>query len=371
VRSATNEAEDSLRQWKGLLWAVVAGIPFVNVFSGCTFPADHTFHPGDVPRTSALFCDIEATRRCSTEDERRFGIDVAAPFEDGFWVGKASNVGLDYSSVALAACGGQPQAVFYRHAFPDGSPVCVNPNTVPSLAYPSANIACQAWCDTLGLIDTDGNKYRCQDIAWRSNGVPFAAAMPGACTDAGTLRADFDDPRKGPTTPVVWPLATAVGVTVSGSNLTKNVDTGWGSEGLAFASGAISAQHLDSGDGAVMVTVAESDSLRIFGLGNGTGSTTIEDIEYGFLMTAKGTLLVFERGVRQGPPMTVAGSYGPGDELEVAIQGGVVVYKQWRKNFIPHTVVLFTSSQAPTYPLVVETAFNFNGATIKNAAVSF
>ena len=357
---ATNDSGEPLNRLSCILLAALAVIPFVQLLPGCTFDPQPAigFEEGDPPLTSGIFCDIEVDRRrCATANDIMVGIDLSKPFEEGFFVNKSSRIGLIHSYEALVECGG-PAAVVFQDPFPNGTSVCMNPATVPG-TYATTDDACQAWCFEQDFTDADGNALRCGDAARRSNGVPDASAFPNACTPAGALRADFQDPRKiRPVTPVAW--TAAVGVTVSGSDLTKTAGMGWGSADPAFSAGAISAQRLNSGDGAVLITASETSSLRIFGLGNGNASASFEDLEYGLLLTQAGTLIVIESGaVRQ-----TVGAYATGDTLEVAVQNGLVVYKK-------NNVLLFTSTVPPTYPLLVDAALNFTGATITVARVTF
>src|SRR6185436_10369249 len=128
---------------------------------------------GEMPPQSALlFCNVEANRYCATEVEQAMGIDVARQNEEGFWVKppKSSMYGLDYSPQALAACGGQPQAVVFTGPFPDGSAVCRPAEEGLQVGY-DANAVCQEWCAGQGWIDAEGNAYVCEAIAWQASGA--------------------------------------------------------------------------------------------------------------------------------------------------------------------------------------------------------
>jgi hypothetical protein len=329
---------------KSLLLTLLMALPFVHLLSGCGFSV-----PGG-PRTSAIFCDVEADRRCATPVEIATGIDITRPFEDGFWVGKASVTGLDYSAEALAACGG-PRAVVFKAPFPEGNSACFNPVDFPA-TYATVNDACKAWCATQHWVDGDGNAFRCDDIAWQSNGAatPFA----GACDDAGNLRADFQDPRHvRMNVPVVW--TAVVGASANGNNLTKTDVDAWGN------AGAVSTHELTSGDGWVLITASETTDKRAFGLGNGTANNSFADIEFGLVLDVSGNLIVSEAGtLRTG----FVGTYAPGDLLSVHVSGGVVTYRK-------SNVVLYTSTVAPTYPLRAAAALFHTGATLNNARVTF
>ena len=149
--------------------------------------------------------------------------------------------------------------------------------------------------------------------------------------------------------PVVW---TALeGVSASGNSLTKTSASG-------VNSGAISVQQLPSGDGYVEVTASETSSYRMFGFSKGNTDSSYQDIDFG-LDLAPGMIYVFEKGVNKGN----FGSYATGDRLRVAVVGGVVRYSR-------NGAVFYTSTEAPTYPLLVDTWLYHLGATLNNAVIA-
>jgi hypothetical protein len=351
--------DPTLSKLKGFLLTLLGAAPLLLLFPGCDFTPPDPGPPGPPPPpplsgTTALFCDIETTRRCPTAADLRDGIPISEPFREGFWIPRSSEIGLDYSSEAMAACNGQPQAIVYLDAFPNGSPVCVSPDVV-SPSYPSVRRNCIEWCNSLGLLDGNG----CGST-FPSNGAGHP--IPGACSEAGTLRGDFKDPRT-PTTPVDW--TSLEGTSFSRDVLKKTTSSdAWGD------SGAESAQQLVSGDGSVLVAASDTLTFRIFGLGrapsaaNPTDDETnsFDDIDFGLLLTNTGTLLVFESG---GPPMGIAvGTYAAGDVLEVGVFRGRVEY---RKN----ATFLHRSTAAPVFPLRVEAALFNQSATLTGARASF
>src|SRR6266536_3697186 len=158
-------------------------------------------------------------------------------------------------------------------------------------------------------------------------------------------------PSSGVTEPAVW--SNAVGVSPSGNNLTKTATTGWGNAGAA------STRALALGDGYVEFTASETNTARMCGLSNGDSNQDWQDIDFGMYPVGDGGLHVYEGGIYRG----VIGSYAAGDRLRVAVEGGVVKY---RKN----GVLLYTSTVAPTYPLLVDTAIYSNGGTLNNVVIS-
>ena len=69
--------------------------------------------------------------------------------------------------------------------------------------------------------------------------------------------------------------------------------------------------------------------------------------------------MVFENGVYRGQ----FGAYAAGDELRVSVGAGVVRY--WFKS-----VLVYTSSQAPAFPLRVDTSLYSTGATVQDASLA-
>ena len=151
--------------------------------------------------------------------------------------------------------------------------------------------------------------------------------------------------------PVTW--TNAVGISVSGNNLTKTAADGWGN------AGASSTQSIASGDGYVETTISETNKYRMVGLSNGDSHQNYDDIDFALYPAVGGTLYIYEGGVSKG----TFGTYATGDVLRVAVEGGVVKY---RKN----GTLLYTSTVSPTYPLLVDTALYTNGSTISNVVIS-
>ena len=149
---------------------------------------------------------------------------------------------------------------------------------------------------------------------------------------------------------VTW--TNAVGVSVNGNNLTKTTADNWAN------SGASSSQAIVSGDGYVEVTATETNTFRMVGLSNGDSNQDYTDIDFAVYL-ASGSLCIYEAGINRGCVSTFA----TGNVIRVAVEGGVVKYKE-------NGTVIYTSSVTPTYPLLVDTALWNNGSTINNAVIS-
>jgi hypothetical protein len=144
-----------------------------------------------------------------------------------------------------------------------------------------------------------------------------------------------------------------LGVAISGNSLTKTAAEGWDNAGAA------STQAIVSGDGYVEFTASETSSYRMCGLSQGDANQSYTDIDFAMYPTANSHVYVYEGGVYRGD----FGTYATGDLLRVAVEGGVVKYKK-------NGTVFYTSSVAPSYPLLVDTSLYTAGSTISNVVIS-
>jgi hypothetical protein len=141
-------------------------------------------------------------------------------------------------------------------------------------------------------------------------------------------------------------------VTITGSSLTKTAGTAWGN------AGAISTQQIASGDGYVQFTASETTTYRMLGFSNGNSNASYQDIDFAVYLNL-GQLQVYEAGALKGS----FGSYATGSTLRVALVGGVVKYSK-------NGVVFYSSTKAPVYPLLVDTALYTTGASLSSAVIS-
>ena len=144
---------------------------------------------------------------------------------------------------------------------------------------------------------------------------------------------------------VIW--RAAVGVTVSGNDLTKTAAAGWGN------AGAVSVQTIESngfvefsGNGTVMA-----------GLSKGNTDQTYQDIDFAIYL-AGSTVRVYEYGVSRGS----FGSYVSSDKFRVEVAGSVVRY---RKN----GVVFYTSLLPASFPLLFDCSLNTTGLNLVDARI--
>ncbi|HKG46248.1 MAG TPA: hypothetical protein VKB02_05950, partial [Pyrinomonadaceae bacterium] len=173
------------------------------------------------------------------------------------------------------------------------------------------------------------------------NGQLLVTAEPGAAT----------------TENVVW--TNIMGVSASGNTLTKTGAAGWNA-------GAVSTQTINSGDGYVEFTASETNLARMCGLGNGDSGQNYTDIEYAIQLTASdGTngVWIFESGTLRGN----FGTYAAGDKFRVAVASGVVKY--YKISGVNQTL-LYTSTIAPAYPLLVDTSLYSTSSTLTTVVIS-
>jgi len=152
---------------------------------------------------------------------------------------------------------------------------------------------------------------------------------------------------------VVWTNVSGT-IQVGGNNLTKvSGTTSW------YDAGAVSTQTIAAGDGYVEFTPGQTTTWRMCGLGKGDTGAYFDDIEYAFFMDGGANLAVYESGTYRGN----FGPYAASDRLRVAVEGGIVKYYR-------NGVLLYTSTVAPQYPLLVDTSLNTVWSYISNVVIS-
>ena len=184
---------------------------------------------------------------------------------------------------------------------------------------------------------------------------PLLKEAAGLVSDSSSPLAIFSSapaplPLPPPVEEVVW--TKAVGVNVMGNSLKKTAAAGWNA-------GASSTRSIAAGDGYVEFTVSETNTNRMAGLSNGDENQNYTEIDFAIYAHATGVIYVEEGGSAHGP----YGSYAVGDKLRVAVENGLVKYYK-------NSTLLYTSGNAPLYPLLVDTSFHGGGSTITGAVIS-
>jgi hypothetical protein len=147
---------------------------------------------------------------------------------------------------------------------------------------------------------------------------------------------------------VVW--THVVGASAAGNDLTKTAPDGWGN------AGAISTRSL-VGDGFVEFT-AEAGAFWMAGLSHGDSNQLDSDVDFALYPLTYNRLMVYESGLYR-----VTDTYAPGDRLRVSVESGTVRYRR-------NGTLIYQSTVAPVYPLVLDSSIYRSGTTIKDAVLS-
>jgi hypothetical protein len=130
---------------------------------------------------------------------------------------------------------------------------------------------------------------------------------------------------------------------------------------FAYDSGAVSTGTL-SGDGYIETKISHTDVItgRVLGLNHAyTGNTYDTTWNYALVFNANTSVLVYEGGSLKG---TFAAN-ADGDTYRIQITAGVVTY-------VKNGSVFYTSANAPSYPLFVQTTANIQWAGLYNLVLS-
>src|SRR5262245_740164 len=332
---------------------------------------------GPLPHADALMCDIEKFqgRHCASAEEIATGIrlmEAATALVTGH-----SGIGLDDSPAALSRCSGGPEAVKFQGAFPDGFVVCLNCGAVFPALHADHTAACVAECQDL-IANGEPPKPAdplvfCTANARPSTNFPTSSCFANACSDGGTLRSDFADPRKN-LEKVVWrDLIGAAAGGVGGNDVTRTaVATGM------FDAGAGSDQWIKKGDGYVEFEASETNKSHALGLSTVPGACafpcadadpSLTDIGFAISLNIDGRFYIVEGGsLVMGPDVNGSfGTYAAGQRFRVKVkdnQDGTAVVTYAFVNVSPCTpgtdcpdTVFRTVSGAQFYPFRIDTSF--------------
>jgi hypothetical protein len=174
------------------------------------------------------------------------------------------------------------------------------------------------------------------------------AVLSGELVDMMSI--DVLDTCPVPTSDVVW--TTVVNAEPAGSTLTRSPGWGWNA-------GAVSMQAVSSGTACAEYTVTSPAGYVMFGLSVGDTDQDFADIDFAiYAYGATQQLWVYEGGIPRG----TVGTFQAGDRLRVSVENNAVTY---RKN----GVLLYTSTLAPGYPLLIDTSLLTGGSAIGNAQI--
>lgn len=199
--------------------------------------------------------------------------------------------------------------------------------------------------------DPTGNVYLTGDAAADFPTTPgvFKTTPSAGGNDLFVLKYFVDqNPGGGGTQNVVW--TSPVKVAVSGNTITKNT----GCNGCADA-GAISQQTFASGPVALQFKVSSGFEGSV-GLSNGNAGTSGSEIKFALRFFSPFV------EVRESGVWKASWAIAAGDLHKVTVEGGIVKYAQ-------NGTVKYTSTVAPTYPLLVDASINALGAAVQNAVI--
>lgn len=353
---------------------------------------DHAFDPGSGLLTSAIMCQIPKPEsiqsvQCATPADEQAGISLTAAAV-ALAQGENNVIGLDYSPDALNACGGSPRKILFFGTFPDGFAVCLNCGTQIPTIYNDANDVCLAQCQDLIQFGNDSFNSEletpldyCKDNAKVATNFSKSTCFDNACSDGGTLLTDFDDPRRTPEN-VVW--KDMIGTADAGNDLTRTAPE-TGPDASDYNAGAASGQFIESGDGWVEFSAAETDLGHVLGLSSQTTGVpdtdpSLDDVHYGISLNLDGNVYVIESATFVPGP-EINNSYGPytaGERYRVAFtdnHDGTASVSYYRVNgpcalgTACNVTLLATHSGAAPYPLRVDATFRQQNATVTNVTL--
>jgi hypothetical protein len=307
-----------MRLWPGAGWiwplALLAlpGCAGLLNIQDVSYSSPATVPRGDLPESSAVFCQIEQVeRRCldptNPEDASRKAMGVR--LEDAaiaLVTSQRNAVGLDYSA-ANGCDPQQPKAAFFYTSFPDGYPVCLNCLAVTPGTGQTPDALCKATCVDLFKASAqpgDAAAFCATHARVAANVAPDNACYDSACFNGSTPRNDFIGPRIHPE-PVVWNLSPGLGLDSNGDIFRKSPTP---PDPQVFDEGADSSQMITHGNAYVQFTVNETQlRTRLIGLSEGPpdSNTDYRQLKYAFDMFKDGYLYLFENGEKPCPPPPV------------------------------------------------------------------
>ena len=151
--------------------------------------------------------------------------------------------------------------------------------------------------------------------------------------------------------PVAW--TNLVNLTASGGTLTKTGGCDGCEDGTANSQQQIAA----GASGYLEFVASETNTLRYAGLTNVNASIGSSSIAYAIRLQS-GDAAVYEGGMYKADV-----SFASGDVFRVAVNSSGVV------NYFKNGTVFYTSSAAPSYPLMASAVINNVGGTITNAVI--
>jgi hypothetical protein len=152
---------------------------------------------------------------------------------------------------------------------------------------------------------------------------------------------------------IAW--TNAVGLSVSGNNLTKTAPTGWGN------AGAVSTQSIASGNGYIEFRTNEATTYKVLGFAATPINQDHTKINFGINPGITNNVNIWEKG--QIVKFNAA-SYTSSDVFRIVVEFPAVKYYK-------NSLLIYTSTLPPIYPLIADAVMYDNNSTIINAKLAY
>jgi hypothetical protein len=150
---------------------------------------------------------------------------------------------------------------------------------------------------------------------------------------------------------VTWETATLDNVEATGNNLVKvQSDDNW--------DGGATSLNTVYNNGYFYTVINEANQRRVFGLSSIKGNSHYNSIEYALYARDNGALYVYESGTQ----IAQYGTYSSGDTIMIKVEQGQI---QYYKN----SILLYTSTNSPTFPLYVDVSIYDQGGTLEDVTI--
>ncbi len=189
----------------------------------------------------------------------------------------------------------------------------------------------------------------CVTTAITSNEIEYLEQDPNTNTIISIQTTPTDSKCSKAETEVVW-TNYGSGIDVSGTSISKNAPDGWDG-------GAASYQSI-ADNGKAYTVINETNTARMFGLSTVNSNASYYTIDYAFYFRSNGQVGVYENGTNKG----TYGTYAMGDTAKVVVEDGIVFY------YIGMNL-LYTSTIAPTLPMIVDVSIYTTGGTLEEVHV--
>ena len=225
---------------------------------------------------------------------------------------------------------------------------------------PSTNNVC-AQTDITFTVDNPDAQYTYTwdfgDAASSSNSATGTSAVhafsPTGAAAAYTVSLTTT-PNANTTQAATWTNVHS-NLTASGNSLIRNSGSG-----SSWSNGGAESTQAINDDMYVEFTAGPTTNRLMCGLGNNTGSSHFNTIDFAIYNRNNGTIQVYESGTNRG----TFGNYQYGDTMRVASENGVV-------NYYHNGTLIYTSGVAPSFPMFADVAIRNQDDTLHNVNIGY